>query len=62
MAYNKSGNESAKRYVKEKQHSILLRFKKETFETDIKPYIDKSGLPVVTFIKQAIKEKIEREK
>lgn len=62
MAYSKAANQSAMKYTKEKQKSILLKIKKDDFETIIEPAIKKSGLPTVTYIKQAIYEKVEREK
>lgn len=59
--YNESRKNSALKYVREKMKVINLRFPKDRFEQDIEPYIKESGLPTATFIKAAIKEKIERD-
>lgn len=61
MAYNESAMKSAIKYVKEHQKQIVIKYKKEDYESRIQPAIKKSGLPTATFIKQAIEEKIERE-
>lgn len=39
----------------------MVRYKKTDYEQKIKPAIDKTGLPVATFIKKAIQEKIEKD-
>lgn len=49
------------KYMKDKMKIINLRIRKDEYENDIKPYIDKSGMPTATFIKAAIKEKIMRD-
>ena len=56
------GNKAAQKYVKEKQKSILIKWKKTEFESEIEPAIKDSGLPTVTYIKQAVREKIERDR
>ena len=57
--------ESTKRaianYHKYKLKRVPLDLNKRDFEDRIKPAIDRSGLPVQTFIKAAIEEKIARE-
>ena len=62
MSYSSAQNRASIKYVKEHQKQILLRVKKEEYETVIEPAIKKSGLPAATYIKQAIYEKIERDK
>ena len=49
------------KYIKEKTKTIYLRFKTEEYEQNIYPVIQKTGLPVATHIKQAIREKMERD-
>ena len=61
MPYNELQKKATMKYIKEKQHEIKLRFKKEDYESRIGPAINKSGLPVSTFIKNAIDEKISRD-
>lgn len=61
MAYSQKTNIASQKYVKEKQKSILIKFKKDIYEQEIEPAIRKSGLPIVTFIKDAIYEKCERD-
>lgn len=48
-------------YAKENLKRISVNFQKDEFETRIKPSIEKTGLPLSTFIKTAIYEKIDRE-
>ncbi len=60
MAYNESRKRASMKYVKERLHSVTLRYRKEEWESAIEPAIAKSGLPVATFVKEAIDEKIKR--
>ncbi len=62
MTYSESSKKASAKYIKEKQKSILIKFKKDDYINRIAPAIEESGLPVVTFIKRAIDEKIERDK
>lgn len=50
------------RYKEKAIKRVPLDMQKEYFETVLKPAAEKSGMPVNTFIKQAITEKIERDK
>ena len=61
MTYNESAKRATMKYMKNKMKIINLRFRKDEFDQEIKPYIDKSGMPTATFIKTAIKEKISRD-
>lgn len=54
------GNKSAIKYKKEKQHRVEVSWKKADFTERIEPVIKESGLPVATFIKDAVDEKIKR--
>ena len=56
------GKKATMKYMKEKRKRLDLSWKKEEFEEVIMPAAEKAGVPVSTFIKQAINEKIEREK
>ncbi len=61
MGYDESTKKSTMKYIKEKQHEIKIRYKKEEYEKMILPAIKKSGMPVASFIKQAVSEKIATE-
>ena len=61
MAYNKTSKRATEKYMKEKLKQINVRFKKEEYEHLIKPLIDKSGERIVTYIKIALKEKLQKE-
>ena len=61
MTYNEKAKIATLKYMKDKMKIINLRIKKDEYEAEIKPYIDRSGMPVATFIKAAIKEKIARD-
>jgi len=62
MTYDSNRKKATMKYIKEKQHRIEVRFIKDYYFDHIHPTIVKSGLPTATFIKQAILEKVEREK
>lgn len=59
--YSDKRKQASLKYRGEKQRQIALSYKKEEYESIIEPAIKKSGKPVATFIKEAIKEKIQRE-
>lgn len=59
--YTPEQGKATVKYIREKQKEINLRFTMREFDTNILPYIEESGLPIATFIKNAIKEKIERD-
>lgn len=59
--YSKAKGQAMIRYSKKSQHRVTLTFKTEDYEKLIQPYVEASGKPVSTFIKEAIFEKIERE-
>lgn len=59
--YTEETKEYTIAYIKDKLQRIEVRFQKEDYENRILPAIEKSGLPVSTYIKKAIDEKIERE-
>lgn len=50
-----------KLYRKEKLKRVEIHWLKEDFESKIQPAILKTGKPINTFIKEAVREKIERE-
>ena len=63
MAYDDViGKKATMKYIKEKQQRLFVNYKKDEYDKRIKPAIDRSGLPIATFIKQAVDEKIERDK
>ena len=61
MAYDDVARKATVKYIKEKQRQITIRYQKDDFENRIKPAIDRSGMKLTTFIKQAVDEKIERD-
>ena len=61
MTYSESSKRASSKYIKEKQKSILIKFRKDDFTNRIEPAIKESGLPIVTYIKKAINEKIDRD-
>ena len=58
MSYNTSSKLSTMKYLKSGQHEIKFRYKNDEYENTILPAIKRSGLPVATYIKRAISEKI----
>ena len=58
MAYSVNQKTSTIKYIREKQQEIKIRYKKSEFDEYVMPAIKESGLPVATFVKQAINEKI----
>jgi len=61
VAYNEKVKVQNMKYIAENQHRIGVNWLKEDFEKRVKPAIDKSGMPVATFIKTAVNEKIDRD-
>ena len=61
MAYTKAGKKATLKYMREKIKVVNLRFRKDEYEQQILTAAQKSGLPVATFIKQAIQEKIKND-
>lgn len=61
MAYSKEQMVRSIKYVKEHQKQVVVKYKNEEFESRIRPAVEKSGMPMATFIKQAVNEKILRD-
>lgn len=61
MTYTNAANKAAQKYVRTKQKQIAIKYKKEEFEERILPAIAASGLPIATYFKKAVEEKIERD-
>ena len=59
MAYDNASKQATMKYIKEKQQEIKVRYKKDEYEKEILPAIEQSGLPIATYIKQAVYEKIK---
>ncbi len=60
MSYNPKKKEYNQRYVKENIKRIPLDIQKSYYDEILKPAADASGMPVNTFIKEAIKAFVER--
>lgn len=58
MTYDSSAKRASQKYIREKQREVKLRYKKDEYEHQILPAIKKTGLPVATFIKMAVAEKL----
>lgn len=61
MSYSEAGKRATIKYRRTKRHRIEIEFKQSEFEEIVRPAIEKSGLPVATYVKAAIMEKIQRE-
>lgn len=61
MSYNEAAKKTTIKYIREKQKTVTIRFKKFDYEDRILPAAIACDLPVATFIKQCIAEKIERD-
>lgn len=62
MPRTEASNKSQYKYNKEHLKRIPLDVQKGFYEQILKPAADAAGLPVNSYIKQAINEKIERER
>ena len=60
--YTEQSKIASNKYRKKSQKQINFSWKKTDFEKDIEPAIKKSGSPMATFIKEAVMEKIERDR
>lgn len=58
MGYNDVAKQASMKYIKDKQQEIKIRYKKDEYEKMILPFIKESGLPVATYFKKAVLEKI----
>ena len=61
MSYNENTKNATLKYRRSGVKTLSLRYPKHIYEDEILPAIEKTGKPVLTFVKEAVKEKIERE-
>ena len=61
MTYNAKYNEQNYKYRTAKFKRVGIDFDKTYYDEVLKPAADNSGLPVGTYIKHAVDEKIERD-
>lgn len=61
MSYSDKAKEYNAKYMKDKQVRVPLNWLKEDFENRVRPAIQKTGVPISTFIKDAVNEKMVRE-
>lgn len=61
MTRTKAANARQYRYNEKHLKRVPLDMQKDYYEQVLKPAADRSGVPVNTYIKNAIREKIERE-
>ncbi len=62
MAATEAQKKATKKYIKEKLKVLPVKFRKDYYEENIAPVIEKSGMSPTAYAKQAVEEKIEREK
>ena len=62
MAYNEKIKNNNLKYFKDKQKRVSLNWLKEDFESRIEPENRKTGKPISTYIKEAVEEKIARDR
>lgn len=60
--YNEKEKQRTIAYIKNNLKRLEVRYTNEEYESKIAPAIKKSGLATATFIKQAIAEKIEKDR
>lgn len=60
--YTKKGNETAKKYFKERTHTVAVVYRNEEYDTIIKPAAVNANMPTSTFFRTAVLEKIARDK
>ena len=58
MAYSESIKDNNLKYFKANQKRIALNWIKDDYERRIAPAIKRSGMPISTFIKEAVEEKL----
>ncbi len=61
MAYSENIKNNNARYIKASQHRVAINWLKKDFDNKIAPAIKRSEMPVSTFIKEAVREKIARD-
>lgn len=61
MTYSDKGKGYSMKYMKDKQLRVPLNWLKEDFENRVRPAIQRTGVPVSTFIKDAVNEKLVRD-
>ena len=59
--YDELSKKRTLKYRKAKQHPVSLSYRQEEYDEVIKPAIEKTGMPIATFFKAAVAEKIEFE-
>lgn len=61
MAYNPKDNERVNNYKKNHYKRLQIEFSKEYYTDVLLPVLEAKGIGASTFIREAVKEKIERE-
>ncbi len=59
--YTETGRKATVKYMKDKLKQLNIRFKKEEYEQLIKPLTERAGMKPTTYIKLALKEKLQRD-
>lgn len=58
--YNENLKNATLKYKREKQHPVSLSYSMQEWE-NLKPRIEASGIPIATYIKRAVYEKLEND-
>ena len=59
--YSEAGKKAVLKHRRTRRKSVSLEYKLEEYENIVLPASKASGLPVATFIKAAVQEKIQRD-
>ena len=59
--YNETYKKATVKYMKDKLKQLNVRFNKEEYENILMPLFKKSGMKPTTYIKVALKEKLNRD-
>ena len=59
--YNEIGRKATVKYMKDKLKQLNIRFKKNEYEQLIKPLCERAGMKPTTYIKIALKEKLQKD-
>ncbi len=61
MAYNPKRNDYIDKYKSDHYKRVAVDFKKSYYDETLKPAADSAGVPVASYIKEAVSEKINRD-
>lgn len=59
--YNETSRKASVKYIRNEQKRISVNWLKTDYEKNIGPFVNKSGMSLASFVKEAVREKVERE-